>query len=767
MRLGTESETVQKPLIEYATRIGWNFLPREKALELRDGKTGFLLKDIFMAQIHKLNSGFMNGEIAGSLVSRIERVKPDIEGNLEVWEFLKGLKTVFVPDEKREKNVCLIDSGDIMQNQYHVTDEFTFTNGSKTIRQDVVFLINGIPVLFVETKSAKKKEGIEEALDQIKRYHRECPELLAVNQIYTLTHILKYYYSSTWNTSVKNLFNWKEEVQGNFETLVKAFLDRERVVKLITDYILFTRKDDELTKVVLRPHQMRAVKKIVQRADDKEKTRGLIWHTQGSGKTYTMIVAAKKLIENPRFKNPTVLMLIDRNELQTQLSGNISSAGIEQVEMAKSKKHLIELLQNDTRGLIVSMIHKFDYIPENINTRENIFILIDEAHRTTGGRLGNYLLGALPNATYIGFTGTPIDKTFYGTGTFILFGKDDPPKGYLDKYDIAESIADKTTVPLHYTLAPNNMLVDKETLEKEFFTLAELEGVSDIEDLNKALKRAVTLKNMLKNKERIQKVTRYLAGHYRDYVEPLGYKAFIVGVDREACALYKQEIDKCLPAGYSEVVYSAGLNDNELLSRFHLTEEREKRIRKAFRNPEKLPKILIVTEKLLTGYDAPVLYCMYLDKPMRDHVLLQTIARVNRPYEDENGRVKPCGFEKAREVAEDFKKRQKNTMDALEELKNLVDEINQARKEQAEKDIPDDVFTVYWTMKTYGVESPEEKANRMLAVLKQYPHYKDSEAHEREIRKELYKVLLSSGTGKDMAEVKELVERILRVLKSV
>ena len=290
------------------------------------------------------------------------------------------------------------------------------------------------------------------------------------------------------------------------------------------------------------------------------------------------------------------------------------------------------------------MIHKFEDMPENINTRENLFVLVDEAHRTTGGKLGNYLMGALPNATYIGFTGTPIDKTEYGKGTFITFGKDDPPKGYLDKYSIAESIEDGTTVELHYTLAPNELQVDKETLEKEFWALKEAEGVSDVEELNKVLEKAVNLRNMLKNRERVERVAKYVADHYRDNVEPMGYKAFLVAVDREACALYKEQLDKHLPKEYSKVVYSPFYNDPPELSKHHLSVTEEKRIRKAFRKPDELPKILIVTEKLLTGFDAPILYCMYLDKPMRDHVLLQAIARVNRPYEDDEGRKKPSGF---------------------------------------------------------------------------------------------------------------------------
>ena len=247
--------------------------------------------------------------------------------------------------------------------------------------------------------------------------------------------------------------------------------------------------------------------------------------------------------------------MIDRNELEDQMLKNLAALGLGNLEHASSIAKLNQLLKDDYRGIIVTMIHKFRNMPADLNTRSNIYVPIDEDHRTTGGALGTFLMAGLPNATFLGFTGTPVDKTAYGKGTFKTFGCEDD-KGYLHKYSIADSIEDGTTLPLYYQLAPNEMLVPYETLDEEFLSLAEAEGVADIEELNKILERAVNLKNFLKGKERIKKVAQFVALHYRENVEPLGYKAFLVGVDCEACAHYKHALDQFLPPEYSEVVYT-------------------------------------------------------------------------------------------------------------------------------------------------------------------------------------------------------------------
>ena len=255
-------------------------------------------------------------------------------------------------------------------------------------------------------------------------------------------------------------------------------------------------------------------------------------------------------------------------------------------------------------------------------------------------------MAALPNSTIIGFTGTPIARTAHGEGTFKIFGADDD-QGYLDKYSIAESIEDETTLPIRHMMAPSEMTVPAGQLDREFFALAEMEGVTDVDELNQVLDRAVGLRTFLTADDRIEKVAAFVAQHFQKNVLPLGYKAFLVGVNREACAKYKRALDKLLPPEWSVPVYSENTNDvveRPLVAELQLSEEQEKDVRLTFKKANDEPKILIVTDKLLTGYDAPLLYCMYLDKPMRNHVLLQAIARVNRPYVDGEGNSKPIGL---------------------------------------------------------------------------------------------------------------------------
>jgi len=649
-----EYKTVQVRIIKYAQEIGWTFVNRTEAekrrgfnndsckIQERCRTASLYLKDLLYSKVKEFNPNYPETE--GSLISLFNNLKTDIFGNRDFVNYLRNEGTYYLKEENRDLNLILIDYRKPKNNVYEVTEEFYWFNGHYGNREDIVFLINGIPVLVIECKNVNKEEAIALGIDQIRRYHRETPEFFVPEQIFTATEAIGFYYGVTWNMVRRNIFNWKNEDVGNLENKVKTFCSIPQVLKFLKNFIFFAEKDEELSKFIFRQHQAVAVDRIIERSLDTTRKRGLIWHTQGSGKTYTMIKAAEMLFKAPKLEKPTILLMIDRNELEDQMLRNLHSLGINNVEHAYKISRLNELLKSDYRGIIVTTIHKFRDMPANINTKSNIFVLIDEAHRTTGGDLGIYLMAGLPNATYIGFTGTPVDKTAYGKGTFKTFGMEDE-KGYLHKYSISESIADGTTLPLYYNLAPNEMRVPYEQLDEEFLSLAEAEGIADIQELNKILDRAVSLKNFLKASARIDKIIQFVAKHYKENVEPLGYKAFLVCVDREACALYKKALDKYLPSEYSTVVYSGNNNDSALLKEFHLEEKKERQIRKAFIQYGKFPKILIITEKLLTGFDAPILYAMYLDKPMRDHTLLQAIARVNRPYENEElEMVKPHGF---------------------------------------------------------------------------------------------------------------------------
>lgn len=541
MPIPGEHKTVQARILAYAEAIGWTIVSREEA-ERRRGfdpegppadrarNRSLFFDDLLDAKVREFNPRYAEAE--GALLGQFRHLHTDIYGNREFVEHLRNRGKFFDHEEKRERDLILIDYDDPARNVYEVTEEWAFHNGHYGTREDVVFLINGIPVLVIECKNANKDEAIALGVDQIRRYHRETPELFVSQQLFTATDAIGFSYGVTWNTVRRNIFNWKDEEVGKLEAKVKSFCAIPQVLAFLKDYIVFAEKDEELNKYILRQHQTGAVDATVTRALDSQRTRGLVWHTQGSGKTFTMIKAAERLFRAPGADKPTILLMIDRNELEDQMLKNLAALGLGNLEHASSIARLNQLLRDDYRGIIVTMIHKFRDMPANLNTRSNIYVLIDEAHRTTGGDLGNFLMAGLPNATFLGFTGTPVDKTVYGKGTFKTFGCEDD-QGYLHKYSIADSIEDGTTLPLYYQLAPNEMLVPHETLDAEFLSLAEAEGVADIEELNKILERAVNLKNFLKGKERIQKVAEFVAKHYRENVELLGYKAFLVGVDRE------------------------------------------------------------------------------------------------------------------------------------------------------------------------------------------------------------------------------------------
>ena len=649
----SEAASVQFPMVRHAAEVGWTPLPPEIAMHKRGGEAGMMFRDELEGALGRFNP-WMTDDAIRSVVERIEAIPPTIEGNREMLAWLHGERQWYDEAEKRHRRVRLVDFETPGDNVYHVTWEWKLKPPArKGNRADVMFVINGVPVAIVEHKNPKDADAIERAVKQLRRYEIETPELIASPQLFNVTHLIEYWYGVTWNASRRHMARWKERPEESYRFAVQSFFEPAGFLRTLRDWILFYVEDGETRKSVLRQHQRRAIDLVVARCEEPVKRRGLIWHTQGSGKTFTLLTAARLILERAdRFRTPTVVVVVDRTELEGQLKGWVERllGEMQQQDIAvwraSSKAELRDLFHTDKRGLILSMIHKFERIEKDANTRDNIYVFIDEAHRSVAKDLGTYLMAALPNATIIGFTGTPIDKTAQGEGTFKIFGTDDE-LGYLDKYTIAESIEDETTLPIRHTMAPSEMTVPVERLDKEFFALAEIEGVTDVDELNKVLDRAVGLRTFLTADDRIEKVAAFVAEHFKENVERLGYKAFLVGVNREACAKYKRALDRLLPPDWTTPVYTENVNDvvdRPLVAELQLSPEREADVRLMFKRADENPKILIVTDKLLTGYDAPLLYCMYLDKPMRDHVLLQAIARVNRPYVDATGARKRIGL---------------------------------------------------------------------------------------------------------------------------
>ena len=499
----TEAGSVQFPMVRHAAEIGWTPLSPSNALAMRGGEAGMLFRSVLEDALHRFNP-WLADDAARSVVENIQALPPTIEGNRQMLAWLRGERQWYDEAEQRHRQVRLLDFDDPLANVLHVTWEWRLKPPArKGNRADVMFVVNGVPVAIVEHKNPTDADAIERGITQLRRYEIETPELMGAAQLFNVTHLLDYWYGVTWNLSRRYMARWKETQEESYRFAVQSFFEPVDFLRTLRDWVLFYVEDGETRKTVLRQHQRRAVDLIVERCTETVKRRGLVWHTQGAGKTFTLLTAARLVLEaKEEFRNPTVVVVVDRTELEGQLAGWVERllGEMQQQDIAVwragSKEQLREMLATDRRGLIISMIHKFEGIEKDANARDNIYVFIDEAHRSVARELGTYLMAALPNSTIVGFTGTPIARTEHGEGTFKIFGADDD-QGYLDKYSIAESIEDETTLPIRHMMAPSEMTVPAEQLDREFFALAEMEGVTDVDELNRVLDRAVGLRTFL------------------------------------------------------------------------------------------------------------------------------------------------------------------------------------------------------------------------------------------------------------------------------
>lgn len=564
-----------------------------------------------------------------------------VRANEEFLKWVIGDKTMPFGENNRHVPVRLMDFEKMDNNSGIITNQFRIHNRETKI-PDVVMFLNGIPVVIGEAKTPIRPavtwlDGAHEIHDI---YENTVPQLFVSNILSFATEGKELFYGAV-RTPLEFWSPWRLENDddalakrlglGEIGKELSDLLKPERLLDILQNFSLFSNgKKNQRIKIICRFQQYEGANKIVERVKAGDIKKGLIWHFQGSGKSLLMMFAAQKLRRTPELKSPTVLVLVDRTDLDAQISGDFNAADIPNVQTTDNITELQNLLQRDTRKIIISMIFKFRDAPANMNTRENIIVLVDEAHRTQEGDLGRQMRASLPNAFLFGLTGTPVNKA--DKNTFWAFGAQEDKGGYLSRYTFQDSLRDDATRPLHFEPRLVDVHVDKETIDEAFEKFKESAALSD-EEADELNKKSAKMALFLKSPERVAKIVQDIATHYKDKVEPHGFKAMIVTPDRFACIQYKEQLDLHLPKEASRIVISTSANDTfDFKQKWGIDKGEQGRIVDEFKDPQSDLKFLIVTAKLLTGFDAPILQTMYLDKSLKDHTLLQAICRTNRVY---------------------------------------------------------------------------------------------------------------------------------------
>ena len=552
------------------------------------------------------------------------------------------------------------------ENDWLAVNQFTVV-GSSNRRPDIVIFLNGLPLVVIELKAPESANAdIRSAYNQLQTYKRDIPALFHSNLLCVASDGFSARFGTisadfdrfmTWRTvDGENLVSPKSELA--VETLLKGLLRPDVLCEMLRAFTVFENDGLNVIKKAAGYHQFHAAQKGLRKIKEAVKTNGkagVVWHTQGSGKSLLMAFLAGVIVKDPELGNPTILVLTDRNDLDNQLFETFSRCmelfgqKPEQVEsVADLRKHL----DCQVGGVVFSTIQKFR--PEDgdfplITDRRNLIVFVDEAHRSqygfgakidtdTGKKsygFAYYVRKGLPNATFVGFTGTPIELV--DKNTTEVFGADEDVQGYMSRYSFQDSIRDKATLPLHFE-APNIKLkIDKAAIDEAYKQITDDMSEQDRDDL---AKRAAKMAMLVKNPERVRAVVEHIVQHYQTKVEPNGFKAQVVCFDRECCVLYKAVMDELIGPEASAIVMSGAQKDPPVWNVHLRDKDAEENLLDRFRDPADPLKFVIVTSKLLTGFEAPILQAMYLDKPMKDQNLLQAICRVNRTY----GQMKTHGL---------------------------------------------------------------------------------------------------------------------------
>ena len=690
---------IEESAIEILQSQGWEYangrdLSPEGLFCERENYQQIILTQRLRNAISKINPN-IPADAQEAAVQKVLRISsPVLLHNNE--EFHKMLvEKVKIPYQQngyeRSHEVALVDFENINNNQFLVVNQYTIIENNQNKRLDILLFVNGLPLVVIELKNATDENAnILSAFKQIQTYKAIIPSLFTYNAICIISDGLECKAGSvsadlsrymTWKSSdgIKDASRFKPQM----ETLLHGMMQPAVLLDLVRNFIVFekTKKEDAKTgitqifteKKLAAYHQYYAVKKAVQSSITAsgvhgDKRGGVVWHTQGSGKSLSMVFYSGLLITSVEMRNPTIVVITDRNDLDDQLFDTFAASTQllrQEPVQAESREHLKDLLKVASGGIVFTTIQKFmpednKSIYDQLSDRKNIVVIADEAHRiqygfeakliderdketkeVVGKRLAygfaKYMRDALPNATYIGFTGTPIEGTDVNTAQ--VFGN------YIDRYDIKDAVSDGATVRIYYEsrLAKVNLDDEGKRLIEEFDV--ELEQGQEVTEKQKAKARWTKLEAIVGNKERIKNLAKDIVTHFEKRLTVFEGKAMIVAMSRRIAADIFREIIALRPEwqnddmtkGAIKVVMTSNSADGPEIAKHYTTKQQRKDLSERMKDPTDELKIVIVRDMWLTGFDAPCLNTMYVDKPMRGHTLMQAIARVNRVFKDKPG----------------------------------------------------------------------------------------------------------------------------------
>ena len=650
-----KESNVEEAIIEQLQELGYEYLYGPD-IE-RDYKEP-ILKDVFYDSLCRINKDITE-DISDEVYRKVRNFRNVdlVEANYEFYHMLYA--GVEVPIEGDRTFVArLIDRNNIENNVFQVINQYTVIE-YKEKRPDVVVFINGIPLIVFELKNAINEDTtIENAYNQIKNYQEDIRNLFYYNAFSVISDGINARIG-TITADFNRFMTWKskdgekpEENINQIDVILNGVFRKDRLIDIISNFILFQNKEEGRIKILAGYQQYFAVEKSIKSTlkaiEEHSGKAGVVWHTQGSGKSFAMVFYTGKMLKIPDLNNPTIVVLTDRNDLDNQLYSTFANTNREilpqEATQALNRKNLKELLKVNAGGIIFTTIQKFEEGEDVISERDNIIFIVDEAHRSQyslekklNRKTGEFQVGyakkmrdSLPNATFIAFTGTPIE--YADKNTRILFGD------YIDIYDMTQAVLDNATVPIYYENRVAKLKLDEEVLKEiddEYNYIVENDE-ADAETVNKSKEELAKLETVIGSQDRLDMLSKDIIEHYEQRADILNGKAMIVCMTRKITInLYKEILNK-RPDWNNKIKVVLTDNNNDPTEWHEIVGNKKYRDDLAieFKNEDSELKIVIVVDMWLTGFDVPDLATMYIDKPMRGHNLMQAIARVNRVYKD-------------------------------------------------------------------------------------------------------------------------------------